>query len=612
MDIMNNMTVSSSKFTFSIIAIAALFIGGSAYLNQEAFGEIDGEASQVPTFIAVHNSTTTTEIIFQTQNIQHLNADGTPVANAQRTGGVNGTAQLADWKVNGVVVTGITNGTAYTGTAASYGGTAVGVFNKTSVIMLTHADIGNTAETTVQYLKTGTSADIRSYAKIKANDTFHEMAAATITGIDQIPPTALSAKMVDAKRIQVTMSESIGNWNTTANDFQLHGANTGGILFGSIVANNGTNGSSGVVAGPADSSIIYLTTNKPIPAIASSMSISYTNGGGSWERGDGQNIWEPTSGLTSRFLTDDTHSYVYGCASLCAGVNQTTSEHAGLWNTKAFNHDHVGNRLANFTGLVLSNSIFGGSSESIYTNSPPQVTASSVQVNSKMAQALTASAPINVDVEVGDLVTFDFVVTDDDGSFYIPTASVYTNFIDRPDDMNLFYTNNFDTITRESTSFYEWNVRSDDVAYDYSGTLAWNDASYTVIDNDTVEITFSFEVTNTMNPSEVWFQVGDNSYNFNNQQLGLTLDVTGDELLNFENTSNQQLLGFLNESVLSTMVTGWNNSSDDMANVEQLTSALGVQDQVLPAWTTDLASWVVNDDIYAADMIVAVEYIINQ
>ena len=53
MDIMNNMNVSSSKFTISMISLIALVIGGSAYLNQEA------EAA-VPTFIAVHNSTTTT------------------------------------------------------------------------------------------------------------------------------------------------------------------------------------------------------------------------------------------------------------------------------------------------------------------------------------------------------------------------------------------------------------------------------------------------------------------------------------------------------------------------------------------------------------------------
>ena len=92
----------------------------------------------------------------------------------------------------------------------------------------------------------------------------------------------------------------------------------------------------------------------------------------------------------------------------------------------------------------------------------------------------------------------------------------------------------------------------------------------------------------------------------------MTLDVTGDELLSFESTGNQKLLGFLNESVLSSIVSSWTASNDDLANVEQLSSALGVQDQVLPAWTTNLANWVVDDDIYAADMIVAIEYIINQ
>ena len=49
----------------------------------------------------------------------------------------------------------------------------------------------------------------------------------------------------------------------------------------------------------------------------------------------------------------------------------------------------------------------------------------------------------------------------------------------------------------------------------------------------------------TMDPTQVWLQVGDTTYNFNNLQLPLTLDVTGDELLSFENTSNQKLYGIL-------------------------------------------------------------------
>ena len=37
MDIMNNMTVSTSKLTFSLIAIAALLVSGSAFLDQDAY-----------------------------------------------------------------------------------------------------------------------------------------------------------------------------------------------------------------------------------------------------------------------------------------------------------------------------------------------------------------------------------------------------------------------------------------------------------------------------------------------------------------------------------------------------------------------------------------------
>ena len=40
--------------------------------------------------------------------------------------------------------------------------------------------------------------------------------------------------MIDAKRIQVTMSETIANFNTTASDFTLTGAP--GVNIGSITA----------------------------------------------------------------------------------------------------------------------------------------------------------------------------------------------------------------------------------------------------------------------------------------------------------------------------------------------------------------------------------------
>jgi hypothetical protein len=601
MDIMNNMTVSSSKFTFSLIAITALLVLGTGMSVQQTFAATNGGG---PTFIAIHNSTTTTEIIFSE--------------------GVNGTASIFDWTINGVNATAITNGTtpsaaniAASNSLGGKGGGAVGsgsetfgFFNRTLTIMLTHQTL-NTGDTMVVNYTGNNSegagdGDLRNSLLFRTSDDFQLMDyfngtaiyESEHTALDGVAPVQVSAAMVDSKRVRITMSEGIGNYNTTAHDFSLHGPHTGGITFESIVANNGTGGTSAT----SDGDLIYLTTNKPIPKIAGPMTISYGAPGALYALDDQSTAAQILLQVASlnHWLTDDTHSYNIGCRTSC-------DEAPTMWATNG-----VGNRLANFTGLALPNTIVSDDTSSVSIDNAPEVVASSVQVNSQRAQALVGSSPVNVDVEVGDTVTFDFSISDDNGSFYIPYVALYTNFIDRPDDMNLFYTNNFDSVTQESASYYEWNVRSDDVSYDYSSTMSWNEASYTIVDAETIDIQFSMEITNTMNPSEVWLQVGDTTYNFNNQQLPLTLDVTGDELLSFESDNNQKLLGFLNESVLSTMVSGWNTSNDDLANVEQFSSALGVDDQVLPAWTTNLANWVVVDDIEVAEMIVAVEYIINQ
>ena len=77
MDIMNIMKVSSSKFTFSLIAIAALFVGGSGLVAQDAYaGIIAGDA---PEFTCKHLNTTGT----------HCTFDQT----------VNGTLAIADWGI---------------------------------------------------------------------------------------------------------------------------------------------------------------------------------------------------------------------------------------------------------------------------------------------------------------------------------------------------------------------------------------------------------------------------------------------------------------------------------------------------------------------------------
>ena len=77
MDIMNIMTVSTSKLTFTLIAISALLISGSGFMIQEASAA--GAVTDDPEFTAIHLNATTTKITFD--NV------------------INGTLRISDWTI---------------------------------------------------------------------------------------------------------------------------------------------------------------------------------------------------------------------------------------------------------------------------------------------------------------------------------------------------------------------------------------------------------------------------------------------------------------------------------------------------------------------------------
>ena len=86
MDIMNIMKVSSSKFTFSLIAFAALLVSGSGLMIQDAYAAIDA-----PEFTCNHINTTATHCTFDQA--------------------VNGTLAILDWtiKTSSTAVAGLYN-----------------------------------------------------------------------------------------------------------------------------------------------------------------------------------------------------------------------------------------------------------------------------------------------------------------------------------------------------------------------------------------------------------------------------------------------------------------------------------------------------------------------
>jgi hypothetical protein len=303
------------------------------------------------------------------------------------------------------------------------------------------------------------------------------------------------------------------------------------------------------------------------------------------------------------FNTDGTKLFVVGSSGM--DVNEYTLE--------------VG---FDFDGVPVTETTT--SSSDCYDCKPPVLQSSHITISSNDYVIATGDSPLHITANVGDKVTVILNVTDNKSVQSIPFAALYTNYQEKPYDMSAFYANNFDNLKQISTSFYEWNIRADDVPYDYDGTVSWSDNTPTVVtgeitdenyfmknDNNVLEyfmMPFTFTINDSMEESTITAKVFDQYYNRLQVTLPVVLHVAGNDPLDFENMGKQKVLGFFNESVLNTMILELNGSED----AAPLSTFLGIPDESLPAWTLDLATWVVDEKIDSADLIVAVEYLINQ
>ena len=574
MDIMNNMTVSNSKLTFSLIAITALLVSGSAFLDQEAFGQI--------TFTAIHNSTTQTEIIFS----QH----------------VNGTISNENWFVGLVQATGVSNGTVPNAANNSYGATTDGYLNNTNRIVLTHAALNGTgadAIADVRYVTSGMVATMNGtslnpdIAAANINDIRSENGRAAIvllanntigTNLEEaIAPTLVSAQTIGDRTIELRFSEGMNNYNGSASLFSLTGTDQqpGTLTFS-------TNGSS----------VGYLKLANDID-------------------------WRDTFTLdftlsATQFLTDSADSPFFGneTAYLNTALLDTMLGSATKYYT--FNgitdvNVYLGTPLASFSGFALTNNVDYSSPDNCYDCRAPTITNIEISVPSSNTVNISADDPVHVTAEVGDSITIAVTYDDNKGAASIPYSGIYTNFVDSPEISNLYYKNNFDGLLQMSTSYYEWNARIDDVVFDNDGALTWDVAS-SETDSDTqrMTLTYTFTINDDFESSQVWIDTADASGNYLKTSLPITIEVAGDPSLTFASNGNQKVTSFFNESILFAIVSQWNTSSDNTANTAELSSVLGIDDSALPEWTTTLATWAADDKIDIADMVIAVEYVINK
>ena len=131
----------------------------------------------------------------------------------------------------------------------------------------------------------------------------------------------------------------------------------------------------------------------------------------------------------------------------------------------------------------------------------------------------------NITSSVGTPITFTFTLTDDYGADDIVSVKFLTDYGDKPDDMNQFYANNFNINNDISRAFYEWNAYSDDMSFVYSENATFDDVSASTA-NNVLTISYTMTWNSVMGPSEIALKSADRQYNFLNESLPITLEIT--------------------------------------------------------------------------------------
>ena len=239
----------------------------------------------------------------------------------------------------------------------------------------------------------------------------------------------------------------------------------------------------------------------------------------------------------------------------------------------------------------------------------------------------------NIQIQKGDSITITLNV--DGGpvhsshTYYgqsdIESVSLYTNFGSKPSSMNLYYANNLSNNGDVSKTFYEWNADKENVIYDFTKSVTWHNpvvrtASFDTATDDSstpveekLTITFYSTWNEVMPKSEIIVKVVDSDMGYSTTTLPFTLQV-GDYDPSFEDifgsNTNYRFVPLTIESKVRESIHQWVDPFSGMPD-EKFVSSLGLDGDKLPEYVKYLAQWVAEDKIDLADLIIAVEYIIN-
>ena len=276
----------------------------------------------------------------------------------------------------------------------------------------------------------------------------------------------------------------------------------------------------------------------------------------------------------------------------------------------------------------------GGSSDALINPNPYLTDEILVSVGPNKAIVTQSDGISNIQIQKGDSITITLNVVDGGpihqtnhyyGQSDIESVSLYTNFGSRPDTMNLYHANHFNDDREVSKTFYEWNANRDNVVYDFTKSVTWHNpvvrtASFDTTSDDSntpagnkLIITFYSTWNEVMPKSEILVKVADAMMGHNIIALPFTLQV-GDYDPSFEDlfghNTDYKFVPLVIDSNVRESIHQWVDPLSGMTD-ERFVSSLGLNGNELPGYVKHLAQWVVEDKIDLADLIIAVEYIIN-
>ena len=276
----------------------------------------------------------------------------------------------------------------------------------------------------------------------------------------------------------------------------------------------------------------------------------------------------------------------------------------------------------------------GGSSDALINPNPYLTDEILVSVGPNKAIVTQNDGISNIQIQKGDSITITLNVVDGGpvhqtnhyyGQSDIESVSLYTNFGSRPAAMNLYHANHFNDDREVSKTFYEWNANRDNVVYDFTKSVEWHNpvvrtASFDTISDDSntpagnkLIITFYSTWNDVIPKSEILVKVADAMMGYSVITLPFTLQV-GDYDPSFEDlfgiSTDYKFVPLVIDSNVRESIHQWVDPLSGMTD-ERFVSSLGLDGDKLPGYVKHLAQWVVEDKIDLADLIIAVEYIIN-